>query len=66
MSTVAEIQRAILDLPEADYRQLCQWISDLDWQRWDGRIEADSEAGTLDFLVKEARDSAEQRALEDL
>lgn len=66
MSTVAEIQRAILDLPEADYRQLCQWISDLDWQRWDGRIEADSEDGTLDFLVKEARDSAEQRALEDL
>ena len=66
MSTVAEIQRAILDLPEADYRQLCQWISDLDWERWDGRIEADSEAGALDFLVKEARDPAEQRALEDL
>lgn len=63
MSTVAEIQRAILDLPEADYRQLCQWVSDLDWERWDGRIEADSEAGTLDFLVREARDPAEQRAL---
>lgn len=55
--TVADIQRAILDLSEADYRQLREWLSDLDWERWDSRIEADSEAGTLDFLVEEASDS---------
>lgn len=66
MSSVAEIQQAILGLPEADYRRLCDWISDLDWERWDGRIEADSKAGTLDFLIEEASDSAEQRSLEEL
>ncbi len=58
MPTVAEIQQAILVLPEADCVRLRQWISDLDWERWDRRLEADSEPGTLDFLVDEARDAA--------
>lgn len=66
MSTIAEIQQAILVLPEADYVQLRKWISDLDWERWDSRLEADSEAGALDFLVEEARDPSDRRALEDL
>ena len=66
LPTVAEIQEAILVLPEADYVQLRKWISDLDWERWDSRLEADSEAGTLDFLVEEARDPSDRRALEDL
>ena len=66
MSTITEIQQAILVLPEADYVQLRKWISDLDWERWDSRLEADSEAGTLDFLVEEARDPSDQRGLEDL
>ena len=66
LSTIAEIQQAILVLPEADYVQLRKWISDLDWERWDGRLEADSEAGTLDFLVEEASDPSDHRALEDL
>ena len=66
LSTIAEIQQAILVLPEADYLRLRKWISDLDWKRWDGRLEADSEGGTLDFLIEEALDPSEHRALEDL
>ncbi|MDE2934948.1 MAG: hypothetical protein OXS47_13910 [Chloroflexota bacterium] len=66
MSTIAEIQQAILVLPEADYVQLRKWISELDWERWDSRLQADAEAGTLDFLVEEARDPSDHRALEDL
>lgn len=66
MPTVGEIQKAILVLPEADYVRLRRWISDLDWERWDRRLEADSEAGTLDFLLDEARDADQQRPLEDL
>ena len=62
LPTIAEIQQAILVLPEADYVQLRKWISDLDWERWDSRLEADSEAGTLDFLVEEARDPGEDRS----
>ena len=64
LSTVAEIQEAILVLPEADYVQLRKWISDLDWERWDSRLESDSEAGTLDFLVDEALDPGELRPLD--
>lgn len=64
--TVAKIQEAMLVLPEADYVRLRQWISDLDWERWDRRLEADSEAGTLDFLVDEARDDQEHRPLKGL
>ncbi|MDE2670005.1 MAG: hypothetical protein OXI51_10170 [Chloroflexota bacterium] len=63
MSTLVEIQRAILNLPEGDYRQLRKWFGDLDWERWDGHVETDSEAGTLDFLVEEARDPSDHRAL---
>ena len=54
MSTVAEIQQAILALPEGDYLQLRRWFGELDWEKWDRQIEADSAAGRLDFLVAEA------------
>ena len=66
MTTIAEIQRAVLALPEADYARLCKWINDLDWERWDRQIEADSESGALDFLAEEAFASDEHRPLEDL
>lgn len=66
LSTVAEIQEAILVLPEADYARLRQWLGDLDWERWDSRLEADSEAGTLDSLAEEVRNPGHHRPLEDL
>ncbi len=54
MSRVDEIKAAIETLPDGDYAQLRQWFSQKDWQDWDRQIEADSETGKLDFLVKEA------------
>ena len=66
MSTVTEIQRAILALPEADYVQLREWFSELDWKKWDEQIEADSQAGKLDFLVSQALEAKSQGTLEDL
>ena len=56
MVSITEIQEAIRVLPETEYVRLRQWISDLDWERWDGQIEADAEAGRLDFLIAEARE----------
>ena len=53
MTTVPEIQQAILMLDENDYRDLLQWINELDWQRWDAQIKADSASGRLDFLKAE-------------
>ena len=66
MSTITEIQRAILALPEADYVQLREWFSELDWKKWDEQIEADSQAGKLDFLVSQALEAKSQGILEDL
>ena len=66
MVSITEIQEAIRVLPETEYVQLRKWISELDWERWDNQIEADSEAGRLDFLIAEAREARERGALEEL
>ncbi len=66
MSTITEIQQAILALPESDYVQLRQWFSELDWKKWDNRIEADSQDGKLDFLVAQALSAKSEGTLLDL
>ena len=54
MKKITEIKDAIKALSESDYRELRQWFSELDWEKWDRQIEADSKAGRLDFLISEA------------
>ena len=66
MSSVAEIQEAILSLPAEDYAQLRQWFTDLDWAKWDQEIEADDAAGRLDFPVAEALEAKEKGTLQEL
>ena len=69
MPSVSEIQLAILELSQDDYAQLREWLSELDWERWDTQIEDDSAAGRLDFLIEEAAESAQSKrlgSLEDL
>jgi hypothetical protein len=66
MTSVTEIQQAILSLPEDDYLQLKQWFSELDWEKWDRRIEADSKGGKLDFLTAEAFEAKEKGRLKEL
>lgn len=66
MTSITEIQEAILGLDKADYAQLRQWFNELDWENWDQRIEADSDAGKLDFLIDEVAQAKEQGALQDL
>ena len=61
MTSVTEIQDAIRVLGSDDFARLRRWMSDLDWDRWDQQVEADSEAGSLDFLVDEAAASAAPR-----
>jgi hypothetical protein len=41
-------------------------LSEKDWERWDKEIEADSEAGKLDFLVREALEAKTKKILKDL
>lgn len=66
MLKVDEIKKAIESLPEKEFVQLRHWFSEKDWQKWDRQIEADSGAGKLDFLVKEALDEKRERKLKDL
>ena len=63
MTTVAEIQKAIKDLPKADYARLKRWVDEYDWEQWDRQIEADSEEGRLDFLLDEAAEAKRQGTL---
>ena len=66
MSSVAEIQQAIVSLTRSDYARLMQWLTEYDWGLWDEQIKADSEAGKLDFLLSWAEEVRGQGALEDL
>lgn len=66
MSRLAEIQQAILALPEAEQAQLREWFSELDWERWDRQIEADADEGALDFLVADALEAKEDGTLQEL
>ena len=66
MTTLEEIQQAILSLPKAEYEQLKQWLHVLEWERWDGEVEADSIAGNLDFLIAEALEAKRKGTLRDL
>ena len=66
MSNIAEIQQAILALPDADYLQFRRWFSELDWAKWDRQIESDSEDGKLDILAAEALEAKEKGTCRDL
>jgi hypothetical protein len=66
MPKVDKIKEAIEELPEEEYVQLRQWFSEKDWQKWDKQIEANSESGKLDFLIKEALDEKAKGKLKDL
>lgn len=66
MKTVAEIQQAILELPESDYAQLSHWFHELDWEQWDAEIEQDSRDGNLDFLLGQAAQANDDGTLQEL
>ncbi len=55
MSTLAEIEKAIEQLPPETFRELRQWIAKRDWKQWDAQIEADAAAGRLDALREKVR-----------
>ena len=66
MTSVPEIQQAILTLDESDYRELMQWMSELNWEKWDAQIESDSKSGKLDFLEAEALAAKRDGTLREL
>jgi hypothetical protein len=66
MTRIEEIENVIASLPEDEYRQFREWFLERDWAQWDKQIQADSESGKLDFLVKEAMEEKDRGNLRDL
>ena len=66
MANLEELEKAITNLPEEDYRQFRRWFLEKDWERWDRQIIEDSRAGKLNFLVKEAHDASKENKLREL
>ena len=66
MSKIDELKAAIESLPSEEFSEIFRWLSDKDWERWDKEIEADSQAGKLDFLVREGREERTKGTLKDL
>jgi hypothetical protein len=54
MSTLEQIEAAILTLPSDEFQRLKQWFFDVDYQRWDEQLEQDIEDGKLEALAEEA------------
>ena len=66
MSKIDELKAEIERLPSEEFAELFQWLSEKDWVTWDMEIEADSHAGKLDFLEREAREEKAKGSLKDL
>ena len=66
MTTVTELQEAILGLSDAEYTQLIHWLRDKDWERWEREFDEDVRAGKLDALAAEALAAKAKGELKDL
>jgi hypothetical protein len=54
MSTLEQIETAILTLSDQDFEALKQWFTDLDYEHWDQQIEQDIANGRLNAFAQEA------------
>jgi hypothetical protein len=63
MSKIDELKAEIDRLPRDEFAELFRWLSEKDWARWDNEIEGDSQAGSLDFLEREAREGKAKSSL---
>jgi hypothetical protein len=54
MNTIEAIEQQIENLDESAFVKFREWFLEFDQSRWDKQIEADSNAGKLDFLIDAA------------
>ncbi len=66
MSKIDELKAEIGSLPSDEFAEICRWLSEKDWVRWDKEIEADSQSRRLDFLLREAHEEKAKGNLKDL
>jgi hypothetical protein len=66
MTRIEQLEAAVGSLPAEEYRQFRDWFFQRDWDEWDRQIEKDSDAGRLDFLLKEAEEEKQGGSLRPL
>jgi hypothetical protein len=66
MSKIDELKADIERLSSKELGELFRWLSEKDWESWDKEIEADSRAGRLDFLLREARKEKAKGTLKEM
>jgi len=66
MSKIDELKADIERLPSEELAELFSWLSEKEWESWDKEIEADSQAGRLDFLEREAREEKSKGTLREI
>jgi len=66
MSKIDDLKAEIESLPSEEFAEIFQWLSERGWEKWDKEIEADSQAGRLEFLVREGREQKAKGTLKDL
>jgi len=66
MSKVEELKTDIEKLSSKEVAELFRWLSEKEWESWDNEIEADSQAGRLEFLAREAHREKDRGTLKEL
>jgi hypothetical protein len=66
MSKIDDLKAEIESLPTEQFAEIFRWLSERNWERWDKEIEADSQAGRLDFLVREGREGKAKGTLKNV
>lgn len=54
MSQLELLEQHIAELDDDSFSKLRDWFIEFDQARWDKKLEADSNAGKLDFLINAA------------
>jgi hypothetical protein len=66
MSKLDELKAEIERLPKEEFAEIFSWLSEKGSDNWEKEIAADSQAGRLEFLVRETREGQAEGTLKDL
>lgn len=66
MIQIEVLEQHIEELDDASFSKLRDWFIEFDQVRWDKKLEADSNAGKLDFLINAALAEHEAGLTSDL
>ena len=54
MTKIEQLEKQIANLDYESFAKLCEWFLEFDQSIWDQKLESDSNAGKLDFLIDTA------------